>query len=324
MTRIYLITGFLGAGKTTFLNYRLNRTKVKVGVLMNEFGKISMDTIAVKNEDMDFIELKNGSIFCACLKDYFIEGLTKLVDEELDEIYIEGSGLADPSDMGKVMEVIGKLARNQDHRFEGTICIVDGVFFEEELKKMVSVERQIKHSHHVLINKMDLISEKRRLEIEALIKDINPKIKVTPVAYGEVDFADLHLESFYIEDEETTNTIESKPRTLVIRFMEEPRHADIEKFLDMLTEDFHRIKGYLWMEGGCVKVDSVNSIINFEPYPMDDRLQEICSEVEGYAIEAYDHGFNELVCLSSTGIRSVSKLSEAAKEQIGTEYKVEM
>ncbi len=54
MTRIYLITGFLGAGKTTFLNYRLNRTKVKVGVLMNEFGKISMDTIAVKNEDMDF------------------------------------------------------------------------------------------------------------------------------------------------------------------------------------------------------------------------------------------------------------------------------
>ncbi|MDA3845222.1 MAG: hypothetical protein PF505_01595 [Vallitaleaceae bacterium] len=106
MTNIYLITGFLGAGKTTFLNERLLDSHGKTGVLMNEFGKVSMDSIIVKDLTGEFIELKNGSIFCSCLKEHFIEGLKKLILMDLDDLYIESSGLADPSDMGKILSVI--------------------------------------------------------------------------------------------------------------------------------------------------------------------------------------------------------------------------
>ena len=196
MTRIYLLTGFLGAGKTTFLNHRLKQTRARVGVLMNEFGKISMDTIAVEINGIDLLELKNGSIFCACLKDKFIDGLATLVSSELDEIYIEGSGLADPSDMGKVVQVLKKLVGENTFTFEGTICIVDGLYFEAELDKMVSVERQIAHSHHVLVNKSDLIDQEQLQIIVDKIKEINPLVGITPVAYGQVDFDDLDWSYF--------------------------------------------------------------------------------------------------------------------------------
>jgi len=79
MTTIYLITGFLGAGKTTFLKERLLHAPVRTGVLVNDFGKVNFDGLQIKRQGMDLIELSNGSIFCSCLKDNFIEGLVELV-----------------------------------------------------------------------------------------------------------------------------------------------------------------------------------------------------------------------------------------------------
>ena len=80
MTTIYLITGFLGAGKTTFLKGRLALSEVKTGVLVNDFGKLNFDGLQMKKQGLERVELSNGSIFCSCLKDAFIDGLVYLVD----------------------------------------------------------------------------------------------------------------------------------------------------------------------------------------------------------------------------------------------------
>lgn len=311
MTKVYLITGFLGAGKTTFLNHRLNQTHAKVGVLMNEFGKISMDTITVKKNDIDFLELKNGSIFCACLKDKFIEGLEMLVKTDLDEIYIEGSGLADPSDMGKVVEVLTKLVGEDQFTFEGAICLVDAVYFEKELEMMVSVERQIAHSHHVLINKIDLIDENQLKVIVDKIRAINPKVGITPISFGQVSFDTMDLSYYVIPDEKTTNTVDNKPKNIVIKFSAQPEIQQVKNFLTHMGSHFYRIKGFLEMADKWYKVDLVNDTIDIVPYQV----------VEAESDKA---GYNELVCLSSQGLASISHLALTAEKDLAMLYSIEM
>lgn len=311
MTKIYLITGFLGAGKTTFLNHRLTQTDSKVGVLMNEFGKISMDTIAVEKNGIDLLELKNGSIFCACLKDHFIKGLEQLVVMDLDEIYIESSGLADPSDMGKVMEVLKKNVGEGHFEFVATLCLVDGVFFKQELEKMVSVGRQIAHSHHIFISKTDLIDEEKQKEIVSMIKQINPEVGITPIQNGVVDFESLNLNYFHIEDEETTNREDNKPKNIVIKFKYEPDMEQLQSFLSHMSSHFFRIKGFVKMKAKWYKVDLVNENIDIVDY-------NVAPEDEG------KDGYNELVCLSSQGISSISHLAKTAEKELAMLYTIEM
>lgn len=301
MTKIYLITGFLGAGKTTFLNERLHHTNRKVGVLMNEFGNISMDTVAVDTDDMAFVELKNGSIFCACLKDHFIEGLSQLVQMDLEEIYIESSGLADPSDMGKVMEVLFKTVANASFAFAGTICLVDGVYFFEELSKLVSVERQIRHAHLLLINKADLIDGEKVSKIRSTINELNPEASIIMTIHGKLPNDELPIHLFEILDEETTNSVSSKPKNAVITFKESVEKQILEKFLNQIVEDFYRIKGFVALDGLMHKVDTVNTQVVIEPF--------------GGGIQ--DDAVNSLVCLASGGIASISKLAVTAGECFG-------
>jgi len=307
MTDIYLITGFLGSGKTTFLNQRLLNTSSKVGVLMNEFGKVSMDSVTVSKEGMSLLELTNGSIFCSCLKENFIQGLAHLLTLNLDEVYIESSGLSDPSDMDKVIQVIKGMVNPATFTFKGTLCLVDGVFFKKELEKMVSVERQIRHSHHILINKIDLISVEELNEIIQIIQPLNPKASISSVSFGNVDWDKLALDYFPIEDEESTNTHESRPRSLLITFIHEPERSKLELFLDAIKFDFYRAKGFVKIDDAWYKIDLVNERIDIKSY--DGPIE---------------YGRNEMVFLSSTGIESISRLAQAADKYIPGLFRLTM
>ena len=67
-TSLYLLTGFLGAGKTTFLTNVLKDLEgEKVGVIMNEFGKVGIDGTIIQKEGMELVEINRSSIFCSCL-----------------------------------------------------------------------------------------------------------------------------------------------------------------------------------------------------------------------------------------------------------------
>ena len=68
-TKLYVITGFLGAGKTTLLLKLLEHLKgSRVGIIQNEFGKLGIDGVILKNDDIHMVEINRGSIFCSCLK----------------------------------------------------------------------------------------------------------------------------------------------------------------------------------------------------------------------------------------------------------------
>lgn len=311
MTKIYLITGFLGAGKTTFLNEQLKEASKKTGVLMNEFGKISMDSITVSKNDIDLLELKNGSIFCACLKDKFIDGLIELVKMDLDEIFIESSGLSDPSNMLNVLSIVNKEVGSSSYDYKGSICLIDGMYFFEELDKLVSVERQVKHSHFLLINKADCISASKLADIQSKLQEMNSRAAIGVSEFGKIDFREMDMKAFDIESQETTNREDNKPKNLVIKFTYPPTEEQLRGFLGEIQSAFYRIKGFVNMEENFYKVDTVQGQLDIHIY---DRS----------LVAQTDPGYDELVCLSSEGLKSISVLAGAADRHIAGLYTLQI
>ncbi|GMQ60110.1 hypothetical protein AN1V17_45100 [Vallitalea sediminicola] len=299
MTRIYLITGFLGSGKTSFLQNILDSEKTKSGVLMNEFGSISIDSSVIGRQAMDMIELTNGSIFCSCLKDNFIESLRILLLKNLDSIYIESSGLADPANMLAIIDLLKKQCKI-DFNYEGSICIVDGLHFMKEIDMMVSVENQIRHSKIILINKMDLISSKTAKEIKDKIRSINDKALIYEITHGKIDFELLKFSNVInTRIGETSNTTENRPKTIIIKLTDtNVELEDIITALNTLKEFCYRIKGFVTVKDITYKIDTVNEkldVIQYESKGLNDQT---------------------LVFISKIGVGIISKILASTKETL--------
>ncbi len=86
--KLYVLTGFLGAGKTDLLLHLLDNVKeLKVGVIQNEFGKLSIDGLRVERDGIELVEISRGSICCSCLKRNFVQAVTQLgLDAAIEEV----------------------------------------------------------------------------------------------------------------------------------------------------------------------------------------------------------------------------------------------
>jgi len=109
MLPLTLISGFLGAGKTTFLSNLIKSRKPtdgKLAVVVNEFASLGLDGARLPDGDYEKWELNKGSIFCICLRTDFIALLEKITNEiKPKEIWVEATGIADVSEIFKMMSV---------------------------------------------------------------------------------------------------------------------------------------------------------------------------------------------------------------------------
>lgn len=185
---LYLLTGFLGSGKTTFLtNVLKDLSNEKVGVIMNEFGKIGIDGTIIEKDGMELVEINRGSIFCSCLKLSFVSAMMEMVDRSIEYLFVESSGLADPSNIGEILDAIESV-KGDVYDYKGAICIVDGMHFLEQIKDLETVNRQLKHCHLAVISKIDLIDNKTLEEIKTKIREINGKVTIQEARFGKFDY----------------------------------------------------------------------------------------------------------------------------------------
>ncbi len=191
-TEVFLITGFLGSGKTTFLNRVIASfpRDRKLMILMNEFGEVGIDGTLVEGEDLDILEISKGSIFCVCVKTDFIKGMHQIAREiQPDVLLIESTGVANPSDLKRDLKL--PFFQDRFHLVE-QVCIVDAANFEEAYETFSSVEKQIASSTCFIINKTDLASPGQVGRVKELISRHNP----TP-RFFEATYADIPLEMFF-------------------------------------------------------------------------------------------------------------------------------
>jgi len=104
MIKLYLVTGFLGAGKTTFLkNFVTLFDNDRIALIINEFGKEGIDGKLLSPLNVDISEINNGSIFCACGLEQFEQTLKEIIKNEPEAIIIEASGLSDPTSIRNIL-----------------------------------------------------------------------------------------------------------------------------------------------------------------------------------------------------------------------------
>jgi G3E family GTPase len=164
-----LLTGFLGAGKTTLVNHVLNGgLGVPVGVLVNDFGAVNIDQALIADASEDVLSLSNGCV-CCTLRDDLVGAVLHLLarPDAPRRVLLEASGVADPAPIAATFLAP---AFRRRLRLDGIACVVDAERVFEE-PGLVSLQlRQIGLSDLVVLNKTDLAGPQRVAGIAARIR----------------------------------------------------------------------------------------------------------------------------------------------------------
>jgi len=277
MIKTVLLSGFLGAGKTTLLQ-RFLKDRNRCGVIINEFGDIHMDGALVRRSGIEMAELSNGSIFCACIKENFVDALIGMSGKDLDWLFIEASGLADPSNMPTIMEgLAGKLSGRLEYL--GSVCVVDADSFLPLMDVLPAISAQLEYSKQVIVNKMDLVPPSRLAEIEAAIRAVSPDAAVSATTYCDVDtdavLAAMEEQAGGPAGRETSNTYESRPVVFLLKCKETVPADRLEACLRMITKDAYRIKGFAPTDKGVMQISATAAQLELTAAPAGDLEKRI-------------------------------------------------
>lgn len=269
--RLYLVNGFLGSGKTTFLQHILSQTTLtRVGVIVNEFGSVGIDGKLLQPDKVVIEEINNGSIFCACLKDGFVRTLAAFLEKPVDLLFVEASGMADPSSMERLLERLEPIAarkgvqRKYDYR--GSICIVDAKLFPKFYDLFEPTQSQIQKSSFLVVNKIDTITSQELQSLHTKLRELRPDAAIFDTTFGQVSLDMLerlvHPEGSVAE---SLNTSGNRPATRVVEMDGIYTLEQIEALCRSLQETVIRCKGFFHTADGIGQVDNAGSLIRVEP-----------------------------------------------------------
>lgn len=174
---VTVLTGFLGSGKTTLVNRILaGSQRNRVGVLVNEFGELAIDTRLLDSRKGPVVELLNGCICCASEGD-LMRGLNTMLENgaELDTVLIETSGLADP---WPIVQALTRWRFACDLRLCGVVTLVDAENYDANLEQAEAAFQQLTAADLIVINKCDLVDDMMPPRIAQAISRINDAAKI--------------------------------------------------------------------------------------------------------------------------------------------------
>jgi G3E family GTPase len=183
-----LISGFLGAGKTTVLNELLSGNHgLKLAVIVNDFGSVNIDASLIKAEDSAMISLENGCICCSS-SGQLTEAIDSVIEfaEPPDAIVVEASGVADPQSTAFVAMA------NKKVKLDGIVTVVDAETLLERIgnaKLADLIMRQITVADVVLLNKTDIVGDKQLSDAQEWVRTHVPKARLVTCKFGEVPAA---------------------------------------------------------------------------------------------------------------------------------------
>jgi G3E family GTPase len=251
-TEIYILSGFLGSGKTTLLKRLLENERLlgrKTAVMMNELGKVSIDSEAARDEDVALKELLGGCICCS-IQDKLeaqLQGL--LINEKPEVIYIETTGAAHPVEV--LDAILSPIFANQ-FMIKGIVTTVDGLRWRDRRSMSPQLQQllleQVRHADYILINKMDELTESEQSKVIFEIQGFNPGARCLLTNYSQVSVEELRKLTLSSLGKKLNSNLSQKAlnlSTFVYQFQGPISHTDFEDFLKKLPESIYRIKGYI-------------------------------------------------------------------------------
>lgn len=260
---LIFINGFLGSGKTTLMNKILAQGE-KIGVIVNDFGDVNVDSELIDNE-VAMIHIENGSIFCSCNSHQFVESLIAMNDQDLDLLVVESSGFANP---GSLNNVIDQLVEAGQLQFDDIVkvTVIDPVTFHKT-KRLLPVQRQIDIADIILINKTDLVSEEELKKIEFDLLNINQIARIVRTQYSGIDLANLmrktKIKNIYSFNE-TSRDVSFKSLTIQFKTESVSKETLVSE-LQKIATDVYRVKGYLLVDNQVHYVEVVSQQVLMKP-----------------------------------------------------------
>ncbi|MFI4868056.1 MAG: CobW family GTP-binding protein [Steroidobacterales bacterium] len=169
---VTVLTGFLGAGKTTLVNRILSENHGKrIAVIENEFGEVGVDHELVIGADEEIFETSNGCICCTVRGDLIriLSQLRKRRDR-FDSILIETTGLADPGPVAQTFFIDEEL--KEHFSLDAIVTLVDARHIEHSLESSPIALEQIAFADVILLNKIDLVDPAALERIERRVRSI--------------------------------------------------------------------------------------------------------------------------------------------------------
>lgn len=212
---VSVLSGFLGAGKTTVLSHVLNnREGRRVAVIVNDMSEINIDASAVKNEvelnrsEEKLVEMSNGCICCTLREDLLLE-VRRLADEgRFDYLLIESTGISEPLPVAETFTFADEdgVSLSDVASLDTMITVVDAVNFlkdydeakflqetdehlgEEDQRSVADLlVEQVEFADVLLISKTDLVDEPTLNRLIAVLKTLNTVADIVPIRNGQVD-----------------------------------------------------------------------------------------------------------------------------------------
>ena len=212
---VTVLSGFLGAGKTTVLSHILNnREGKKVAVIVNDMSEINIDSAIVQNEvslnrsEEKLVEMSNGCI-CCTLREDLLEEVNKLAKEgRFDYLVIESTGISEPLPVAETFTFADEsgVSLSDVADLDTMVTVVDAVNFLKDYDEAKYLQEageslgeddersvadllvdQVEFADVILISKTDLVEDSDIERLKAILKTLNTSAKIVPIAQGKVD-----------------------------------------------------------------------------------------------------------------------------------------
>ena len=227
---ITVLTGYLGAGKTTLINHVLNNQEgFKVAVIVNDIGEVNIDADLigkggiVQEEDSSLVPLQNGCICCTLKVDLMQQIVDIIKTKKFDYILIEASGVCEPLPIAQTITVLSDQTAQyglpQICRLDNGVTVVDALRLRDEfncgnnlVKENIDDEdienlliQQIEFCNKIILNKVDELNEEELNKVKAIIRSLQPKAEIIETNYGKVDVSKiLDTNAFDFEEASTS------------------------------------------------------------------------------------------------------------------------
>jgi len=263
---LILLTGFLGSGKTSTLQHWLAHTDVplkRTAVIINDFGALNVDAALLNRRQLELRSITGGCVCCQSFEDLVEQVRTLAENPDLDLVWIETSGLADPEE---VLDHLSSPALQDSTIIRRMILVIDSSDFPCSWRGRAVQEEQIRYADLILLNKIDRVDETARQRVEIALRKISPSAHIISTRNGQVEpgqlsdgtantvTAHVHSHSHANHDEsrhehhDHSHDHDDLPHSAATLFL--PLTAPLERsvfqrFLGALPTSVFRAKGFL-------------------------------------------------------------------------------
>lgn len=245
------ISGFLGAGKTTLLNNLLRRYRdLKIGVIVNDFGELAVDNMLIEKESVTGTvkELRAGQIFCSCLSGSFINTVLAFKDTPVDVLFIECSGLAKPSTLSDIVQVIDKRAPG-GFSCLGMISVIDATRHAILEQSLLVITEQIESSDILLLSKCEQVLADDYEQLRNSLADRYPdkhifRLQSTSIEPDIIELLKNKTNAFiHVDKQKHMGWGDSgRPESFILQPPSKTSH-EVQETLNQFQSRWYRIKG---------------------------------------------------------------------------------